>query len=116
MKLIKYIAINTGFMVSLIAAIYGIKWAENIAVFYIGFATVVAASVLVNIGPVIERKAVNGFSVSQWINLTFDIICLAVIVGIGWIWCGIGYTFYILIINYVHSKVKEQRQATNEGR
>lgn len=115
MNLLKYIVVNTIFAASLIAAIfYHIKWAENIAVFYIGFVTIFTLLISVKIELFINQQAIKGLQVPRWLDLTFDIICLAVMVGAGWIWCGIGYTLHILILSHVYNKAHDMHKAAKE--
>lgn len=107
-----WIAFNSILATCVVLGIFfDIKWAENITIFIIW--VVLFAWVTVLITPKErQRHFKQGRSVPKYIGISFDIILVLCLVGVGWIWTAVVH----LISTLIEIDVHERKEGDNYGR
>ena len=109
MRLIKYIAFNTGFALFVYYGLFeGVEGAGNAAIFFAW--TLGILSLFVMNDDVIKKHKEKGFSVPYWVDASFDLGITVAFVWCGYFWTAGIYFFHLLMIAGLRAKVEEENE------
>ena len=108
-KALKWILFNAVFLGFIIGALFfDSEGAKNVTLFIVTI-TLISSIASVYSEETIKRRADKGFSVSKWLDITFDVIVTGLFVWHGWWYCALA-AFSTLIFQIAYREEVEKVQ------